>query len=308
MNHKILKVFSLLLALTLLVVSSGISAVAADIQLPENSDISKLGIQSKIEGNTVTVNLVAAQELYLFMLEGTYVAPAGFTLTGVTSAVLPNFGTGNNYVNGGAVGYVDYTVNPNKHAAYAAGTVLMTATYTVAEGTAAGDYTFAFNCTAFLEFADEPFMGSQDIEAEVHLCKDEDVDHKCDSCKEDLTQHRWKLDHYEDKGDGNHIIHSVCLDNAAHTKTQIEAHNFTNGACVCGVTKPAPAGLKGDVNLDGEVDMLDFSALARHVGEVEYIADSQALSNADINRDGTVDMSDFSALARHVGEVEFITD
>ena len=301
MNHKILKVFSLLLALTLLVVSSGISAVAADIQLPENSDISKLGIQSKIEGNTVTVNLVAAQELYLFMLEGTYVAPAGFTLTGVTSTVLPNFATGNNYVKDGKVVYVDFDVNPDEDAAYAAGTVLMTATYTVAEGTAAGDYTFAFNCTAFLEFADEPFMGSQDIEAEkVHLCKDEDVDHKCDSCKEDLTQHRWKLDHYEDKGDGNHIIHSVCLDNAAHTKTQIEAHNFTDGACVCGAQKP---GLKGDIDLDGDVDMDDLTYFAEHIAKIITITDAQSLDNAEVTGDGEVTMDDLTKLAEYIAKI-----
>ena len=307
MNHKILKVFSLLLALTLLVVSSGISAVAADIQLPENSDISKLGIQSKIEGNTVTVNLVAVQELYLFMLEGTYVAPAGFTLTGVTSTVLPNFATGNNYVKDGKVVYVDFDVNPDEDAAYAAGTVLMTATYTVAEGTAAGDYTFAFNCTAFLEFADEPFMGSYEIEAEVHLCKDvaTDKDHICDAngCDKVLSECNDVFKGYENLGENHRAVYQCEI--CKRDRYVAGSHDFTNGNCICGAKKP---GLKGDVNLDGEVDMLDFSALARHVGEVEYIADSQALSNADINRDGSVDMSDFSALARHVGEVEFITD
>lgn len=61
--------------------------------------------------------------------------------------------------------------------------------------------------------------------------------------------------------------------------------------------------LKGDVNLDGVVDMLDFVALARHIGEVEYIEDAVAASNADVNGDSAIDMLDFVLVAQYLGEV-----
>ena len=86
-------------------------------------------------------------------------------------------------------------------------------------------------------------------------------------------------------------------------------HDFTSGDCACGAEKPAePTGLKGDVNGDGSIDMEDFTLIARHVGELEFITDSTAFSNADVNDDGEVDMEDFTLVARHVGELEFINN
>ena len=85
-----------------------------------------------------------------------------------------------------------------------------------------------------------------------------------------------------------------------------EDHDFTNGDCACGEEKPAYTVLKGDINLDGEVDMLDLVALARHVGEVEFITSDQALASADVNEDGEVDMLDLVKHAQYIGEI--ITD
>ena len=61
--------------------------------------------------------------------------------------------------------------------------------------------------------------------------------------------------------------------------------------------------LRGDINLDEVVDMLDFVALARHIGEVEFISKPDAQINADVNGDEVIDMLDFVKLAQYVGEV-----
>lgn len=64
----------------------------------------------------------------------------------------------------------------------------------------------------------------------------------------------------------------------------------------------APAGLKGDLNLDGEVDASDLTLLARHVAKIETVA-GEALDNADVTGDGEVDASDLTMLARFVAKI-----
>ena len=64
-------------------------------------------------------------------------------------------------------------------------------------------------------------------------------------------------------------------------------------------------GLLGDVNLDGDIDSQDLTALARHIAKIEYISD-QALVNADISKDGSVSSDDLTKLARHIAKIEFI--
>lgn len=73
-----------------------------------------------------------------------------------------------------------------------------------------------------------------------------------------------------------------------------------------GTEEDTSAGLRGDVNPDGVVDLNDFVALARHLGLVEEITDSDILSNADVTGDSVVDLSDFVKLAQYLGNV--ITD
>ncbi|MBR3383314.1 MAG: dockerin type I repeat-containing protein, partial [Clostridia bacterium] len=56
-----------------------------------------------------------------------------------------------------------------------------------------------------------------------------------------------------------------------------------------------PAGLLGDVNCDGKVDMGDISALSAYLlGKGELTA--QGLANADASLNGAVDSSDLSAI------------
>jgi len=61
----------------------------------------------------------------------------------------------------------------------------------------------------------------------------------------------------------------------------------------------APSGTlqaKGDVTLDGVVNMSDFFALLFHLSGTVIITNPTALLNADFNEDGTVDINDLNAL------------
>lgn len=115
-------------------------------------------------------------------------------------------------------------------------------------------------------------------------------------------------------------------------ETEYENHNWDDGTTVSGVTTitcydckrqmtfvdtgnepeideniPGASftGLLGDVNLDGDIDSQDLTALARHIAKIEYISD-QALVNADISNDGSVSSDDLTKLARHIAKIEFI--
>lgn len=61
--------------------------------------------------------------------------------------------------------------------------------------------------------------------------------------------------------------------------------------------------MPGDVNLDREVAAADLTALARHVGGIEEIADLTALGNAELTGDGEVSSADLTKLARFVGGI-----
>lgn len=332
MNHKILKVFSLLLALTLLVVSSGISAVAADIQLPENSDISKLGIQSKVEGNKVTVELVAAADLYFYTLHGYWEMPSNFKLIQIGSD-LKEFANVGNYgnVEDGEVSYVDFSANPNKGAApVAAGTVLVRAVYEIAPSVGAGDYTIGFTSDYFLELAENAYTQEVTQTAKFHVHKDAttDKDHICDAngcdkvlnehtfadadCKNpktcticgategDALGHNWGEPTYINNGNGTHTATSVCGNDATHISEDTKDHDFTNGNCICGAKKP---GLKGDIDLDGDVDMDDLTYFAEHIAKIITITDAQSLDNAEVTGDGEVTMDDLTKLAEYIAKI-----
>ncbi len=62
--------------------------------------------------------------------------------------------------------------------------------------------------------------------------------------------------------------------------------------------------LKGDVNLDGVVDMEDAVALQRHVLKAEIITNEASLAASEVNGDGVVDMNDAVSLMRYVLKVD----
>lgn len=57
--------------------------------------------------------------------------------------------------------------------------------------------------------------------------------------------------------------------------------------------------LKGDVNLDGVVDMKDAAALQRHVLKIEELTDADALAVAELTGDSVVDMKDAAKLTQY---------
>lgn len=67
--------------------------------------------------------------------------------------------------------------------------------------------------------------------------------------------------------------------------------------------KPAEPTLLGDVNLDGEVNILDVTQLQRHVAE--YITlEKTAAANADYNRDGIITVEDATMIQRLLAEFD----
>lgn len=67
-------------------------------------------------------------------------------------------------------------------------------------------------------------------------------------------------------------------------------------------TPSAAEAIRGDLDLDGDVDAEDLTRLARHVGGIEP-AEGQALRNADVDGSGDVDANDLTKHARFVGGI-----
>jgi hypothetical protein len=124
-----------------------------------------------------------------------------------------------------------------------------------------------------------------------------------------MIEHTWsETAVYTDNGDGTHTATYTCENGCNKTKANTAPHEFVDGFCVCGAEEPLTGYMKGDVNLDGEIDAKDLTILARHVAKIEYITDAVALDNADINSDGGVSSEDLTKLARHVAKIEYITE
>ena len=68
------------------------------------------------------------------------------------------------------------------------------------------------------------------------------------------------------------------------------------------VRKSSGTGVKGDLDLDNDVDSDDLTLLARHVGGIQS-ATGQALANADVNGDKQVNSDDLTTHARYVGGI-----
>jgi hypothetical protein len=62
-------------------------------------------------------------------------------------------------------------------------------------------------------------------------------------------------------------------------------------------------GYPGDIDLDGEVDSQNLTALARHVAKISELESGAPLQNADVTGDGVVDAQDLTKLARFVAQI-----
>lgn len=108
--------------------------------------------------------------------------------------------------------------------------------------------------------------------------------------------------------DGTHTAYYTCAYNVDHKKYDDPVpHVYAEGKCVCGAEEiVAPAGLKGDVNLDGKVDALDLDIMVQVVPGIAELINAQALINADVNEDGNIDAVDLDKFVRFVPGI--ITD
>ena len=66
---------------------------------------------------------------------------------------------------------------------------------------------------------------------------------------------------------------------------------------------PAPAYIKGDVDLNDEVNMDDVIALLRHVVEMNIITDETSLAAGEVTGEAPVNMDDVIKLLRYVVEM-----
>ena len=235
MKNGLLKAFSFILALSMVLSSMSIVIFA--------SDDSKLGI---VGGNveldltnegTVTVSVVAKEDLIFYGIEGIWdINEQGenkfFTLTGITSETLDFSGRNFADEKTGEVIWVDdfFTATTTS-----AGTKIISATYKVAKNTPDGEYKVRFTSTVF--------TGADAIPDETET-----------------------------------VYEAVII--VTHTGY-----------------------MKGDIDLDGDVDSDDLTLLARHVGGIEEINNAVSLKNADTNEDGFVNSDDLTKHARYVGGI-----
>ncbi len=114
---------------------------------------------------------------------------------------------------------------------------------------------------------------------------------------------------YTNNGE-NHTVTVTCACGAQISQST-EEHTYVDGKCVCGAEEPTEpsepdvpvTGLKGDVDLDGDVDAYDLTLLAQHVGGIAELTDPTALVNADVTVDGIIDAYDMTLMAQYVGGI-----
>ena len=264
MKTKFMKVLSVLLAMALLA-TTGIGALAVYEEAVPGDLVEMADITAVDAGKSVSVSIVAKEDLILNAFEGQWGWSEGLSFTGMTSTVMALPETagaldGNYWTAEGKLSWVDATF---PETVTAKGTTVLTATFATNEELKAGNYRVTFQ----LEVLGDDmtlFDGEYTLEWSVHVHNDLDNDHMCDAdnCDEKLSE-----------------------------------HDFSNGDCPCGEKKP---GLKGDIDLDGTVGTLeDVTMLARHYMNYELILNTQSLSNGDIDEDGDIDLEDLTFLARY---------
>jgi Leucine-rich repeat (LRR) protein len=110
----------------------------------------------------------------------------------------------------------------------------------------------------------------------------------------------------EDGSTGTGTLLSVTFLAKAEGETQLTLNNFQLGSTT---GEPIAAGphevvitiegqlVTGDVNRDGQVNVLDMILVSRHFGK-----DASANPQADVNRDGVINIQDLIIVSQHLGE------
>lgn len=314
MKTRVFKAASLLLTISLLIISLSFMASAVDNEFSEKWQLVTATPTVLMDGNnpqTVTIQLIVKEELTCYALAGawdTVDSTGSIALTGdvAFNTTLPL--NPNDYAYGAAAGGEMMWVNGkiNSPVVLPQGYVFMTATYTVAANTASGTYKIAFAKTVYAGADAEPDETSEMLEIAIevvgHTCTfhhyESDIDSHWQICACGKTIDNTDWDHTHDtygKDDTQHW--SICVCGAIVPDTTAP-HDFTKGDCVCGAKKPA-TGLKGDVNLDGEITMEDAVALLRHVLNDLIITDATALSNGEVTGDTSLTMEDAVKIMRY---------
>lgn len=289
MKTRVFKAASLLLTISLLIISLSFMVSAADNEFTEKWQLVTTTPTVVMDGNnpqTVTIQMIVKEPLTCYALQGAWDiadSTGNITLTGdvVLNASLP--ADPNNYAYGAAAGGEMMWVNGqiNSPVTLPQGYVFMTATYTVAANTPSGMYKIGFAKTVYAGTDAEPDETSETLEIVIEV-----VGHTCTFAKYEFDEDS----HWQ-----------VCECGKMIDNTDWD-HDFTNGDCVCGAKKPA-TGLKGDIDLDGEVGPSDLTALAKHLAEIEFITDATAAFNADVTGDDEIGPDDLTKLAQYMAEI-----
>ena len=289
MKTRVFKAASLLLTISLLIISLSFMVSAADNEFTEKWQLVTTTPTVVRDGNnpqTVTIQMIVKDPLTCYALQGAWDiadSTGNITLTGdvVLNASLP--ADPNNYAYGAAAGGEMMWVNGqiNSPVTLPQGYVFMTATYTVAANTPSGMYKIGFAKTVYAGTDAEPDETSETLEIVIEV-----VGHTCTFAKYEFDEDS----HWQ-----------VCECGKMIDNTDWD-HDFTNGDCVCGAKKPA-TGLKGDIDLDGEVGPSDLTALAKHLAEIEFITDATAAFNADVTGDDEIGPDDLTKLAQYMAEI-----
>ena len=110
----------------------------------------------------------------------------------------------------------------------------------------------------------------------------------------------------EDGATGTGTLLSVTFLTKAEGETQLTLNNFQFGSATGEPIAVAPPQVvitierqlaTGDVNRDGQVNVLDMILVSRHFGE-----DASANPQADVNNDGIINIQDLILVAQHLGE------
>ena len=100
-----------------------------------------------------------------------------------------------------------------------------------------------------------------------------------------------------EQGYTTHTCH--CGDRYVDSYVEATGHDYVDGICsACGHN----AILLGDVNGDGEIDILDANLVVAWYNEVRELEDDQLLA-ADVNGDGEVDIMDANMIVAYYNEV-----
>lgn len=312
---KLLKKFSkgiIAVVLCLLLATTALAAATVTYTATLEDDV--LCVGELTAAKTVTLTAKVDEKVLMDAFTAQVKVPEGWEITDIANDNL-NFGEDNfNLANGMILWYAQDAENVEDN------DLLATVTIQVPAGTPAGEYEIEFEIIDISRDWGMPWEDGEILTAKLTItdhvggtatCKDKAV---CAECGQpygdvDKNNHTGEVV-YTNNGD----THSAVYDCCGAVYVTDEAHDFSNGDCACGEAKPEDptdpsepdvpgTGLKGDVDLDGDVDMADLVAMARHIGEVEEITNAQSYMNADINSDGEIGMDDLVKLAQYVGEV-----